>query len=425
MGNKVNRHISAASRPLLCCVGQAAVLSAGLLCVAAGALQVVVNAVIALLEAGKFEQWQGSSSSSSTQASSSSSRQPSGSCVAMNYIADLLAAGRVTVKPSFVLKVLQHIVDQAAAAAVDGSQQLAAAAATSAAASLQVGQLEQRFISIINVVGINPPAAAAAAAAGQQQQQHIDPASLSALQAQQALALAHQAGFVKAAAAIHHLAGSYSKAMAAYLQLAQQQGEASTDVHSLEPAGDKGAAASGAAGGEVFEYIEKFFSSSSSSTARKRFVAALLQHAVQLIQLDPEATAALLLQHQPNQQIPVLVSLQQQPLLQFRFLRAAMDQAMLLQRAQQAAAAAAAGELPSPATAAAAGGGGGAAEGPNTAAAGAERLLLDKSEVADLYVRLLVQFEPQCVMPFLLSHQNYNVAAAIKACAAGGGSAVC
>jgi hypothetical protein len=174
----------------------------------------------------------------------------------------------------------------------------------------------------------------------------------------------------------------------------------------------------------VFEYIEKFLSSSSSSNAaRKRFVAAVLQHAVQLVQLDPAATAALLLQHQPNQQVPVLVSLQQQPLLQFRFLRAAMDQAMLLQRVQQAAAAAAAGELPSPAAAAAAGGGGGVADGPNApnmAAAGAERLLLEKSEVADLYVRLLVQFEPQCVMAFLQSHQNYNVAAAIKACAAGG-----
>ncbi|WIA09423.1 hypothetical protein OEZ85_008828 [Tetradesmus obliquus] len=51
------------------------------------ATQVVVNALIALLEAGKFEQWQGSSSSSS-------SSQLSGGCVVMNYIADLLAAGR-------------------------------------------------------------------------------------------------------------------------------------------------------------------------------------------------------------------------------------------------------------------------------------------------------------------------------------------
>jgi glutathione S-transferase len=223
--------------------------------------------------------------------------------------------------------------------------------------------------------------------------------------------------------------------MAAYLQLAQQQqqqqGVARTGASESELADDRGATTSSTTGGEVFEYIERFLSgssSSSSSSARKRFVAAVLQHAVQLIQLDPAETAALLLRHQPDQQVPVLVSLQQQPLLQFRFLRAAMDQAMLLQRTQQAAAAAAAGELPSTSTAAAAAAGSaGNADGPNmaAAAAGAERLLLDKAEVADLYVRLLVQFEPQCVMPFLQSHQNYNVAAAIKACAAGGELALC
>jgi hypothetical protein len=402
-------------------------------------LQVVVNAIIALLEAGKFEQWQAGSSTEPNSSSSSSSGEPSGSCVVMNYIADLLAAGRVTVKPAFVLKVLQHIVDQAAAAAaataagVERQQQQVAAAGTAVAAGARVRQFEQQFISIVEVVGINPPAAAAAG----QQQQHMDAAAFNMQQAQAALALARRAGFVRAAAAIHHLAGSYSQAIAAYLQLAQQQ-QQQHEAESAAPAAGLavvGPDRAGSAGGaEVFGYIEKFLSSSapsssssSSSSARKRYVSAVLQHAVQLIQLDPAATATLLLRHQPDQQVPVLVSLQQQPQLQFSFLRAAMQQAMLLQRAQQAAAAAAAaGELPmasSAAAAAAAGsaGGGDAASNIAAAAAGAERLLLDRSEVADLYVRLLVQFEPQSVMPFLQSHQNYNVAAAIKACAAGGG----
>jgi hypothetical protein len=370
------------------------------LCAAAGAMQVVVNAIIALLEAGKFEQWQAGTSSSSSQ--------PSGSCVVMNYIADLLAAGRVTVKPAFVLKVLQHIVNQAAAAAATA----AGNSAQQQAAAKHVSQLEQQFISIVEVVGINPPAAAAAG-----QQQHVDAAAFTMPQAQAALVLAGQAGFTRAAAAIHHLAGSYSQAIAAYLQLAhqqQQQGDASAAA--AEPGAVAATTAGGRSSEDVFAYIERFLSSSSSSSSstRKRFVSAVLQHAVQLIQLDPAATAALLLRHQPDQQVPVLVSLQQQPLLQFRFLRAAMQQALLLQRAQQAAAAAAAGELPS--------GSGAAADASSmaAAAAGAERLLLDRSEVADLYVRLLVQFEPQSVMPFLQSHQNYNVAAAIKACAAGG-----
>eukprot|EP00775_Hariotina_reticulata_P011040 gene11040-11195_t len=60
------------------------------------ATQVVVNAVITLLEAGKFEQWQHFASITHCTMPD----QAVGAAIAMQYVTELLAAGRVTVKPS-------------------------------------------------------------------------------------------------------------------------------------------------------------------------------------------------------------------------------------------------------------------------------------------------------------------------------------
>lgn len=357
-------------------------------------LQVVVNAIIALLKAGRFEHW------NKAHSSSSSSNKPSGSCVAMDYIVELLAAGRVTVTPSFALQLLEHLVRQAASASagvVDADSNSHHSIQQSTLHRLN--ELEQQFISIVNVVGISAATAGAHAnssvPSAAQQQQQLNAVALTVSQAQAALRLASQAGFIRAAASIHHLQGSYEKAMAAYLSLSVQQQH--------QPAG-----------ATVFGYIDRFLSSSSNSGNSKQFMGAMLQHIEQLIKLDAAAIAALLLQHQPDYQVPVLVSLQQRPELQFRLLQATMHEAMLLQRAQQAHVAAEDDAYAAD-----------AADGTSSvtdtaAAADAAEKLLDRSEVADLYVQLLAKFDLGAVMPFLQCHHNYNVAAAIKACAAAG-----
>jgi hypothetical protein len=240
-----------------------------------------------------------------------------------------------------------------------------------------------------------------AADGSQQQQQQLrqpgvpsaaDATGLSPAQAKEALQLAKQANFVRAAAAIHHLQGSYKAALACYLALTPAD-----DASSLAVAAGTHSTPRAA----VFDYIDACMSST-AQPARQALMACVLQQMVALIRLDPRATAALLLQHQPGQQVPVLLSLQGDPQLQFQFLRAAMQQGQQL--AQAGAAAAAQG---SDAAAVAAGG-------------AASDSLLERPEVAILYVKLLAQYEPAAVLPFLQSHHQYGVTEAIQVCRAAG-----
>lgn len=382
-----------------------------------------MNAFVALLEAGRFQQWQqahssrpaaaaaGSSRSMDGEGGSSSSVAQSGAEVAMDYIMQLLAAGRVTVQPSFVIKLLQHLVNQAtaataAAAAGDaqsqglspeqgGSSSSAAAPATTAAA------FEQQFISIVQVVGVQ----AAAGAEGRQPGQPLpgDPAAFSPAQAKEVLQLAKRCNFVAAAATVHHLQGNYAAALSCYLALVEQQQARSQQEPPQQQQRDGLSSADSRQGSRaVFGYIGSFLSGSGSHPqARQAFLSCVCQQVVPLIQLDPSATAGLLLQHMPEQQVPVLLSLQASPELQFRFLRAAMQQNQAAQQRQSG---------PGSAAAAAATAG---------AAAGVESLL-ERPEVAILYVKLLARFDPSAVLPFLQSHHNYSVAEAIQVCRAAG-----
>jgi hypothetical protein len=391
---------------------------------------VVVNALLTLLEGGRFEHWQqGGSGGAAPAAAPHAGSHVSGAAVAMDYIIGLVAAGRVTVKPSSALLLLQHLVTQALTADSAG----AAAGATSHAGQQQAGAAadpyEQLFIGVVRTVGV----AVAAASVGPP---GVDAAmGLSPAQAQQALQLAAQARFVRAAASIHHQQGDYRAALSCYLALAsptaaaddgggggRQQGNTPQQQPAQQP--QQRAA--------VFDYIESVMqsggggngssgsnSSSGSNTssgpaAQQAFMACVLEQVVPLIRRDPGATAALLLTHAPDQQVPVLLSLQQEPQLQFRFLRAAMQQQVAPAGTSPAVATPPQGSPGKPGVA------GGAASGGSSSES-----LLERPDVALMYVRLLAQYEPSAVLCFLQSHHQYSVAEAIQVCRAAGALRTC
>jgi hypothetical protein len=373
-------------------------------------LQVVVNALVTLLEAGRFQQWQAHRPTPASNSSSSSSSVPAaqpGADVAMSYIIQLLAAGRVNAKPSFVVKLLQHLVAQASAASKQLPSAAAGEAGAAAPAAAAVAVFEQQFIAIVQVVGVQSAADAA------QQQQHPQQGQLprghaTALnpgQAKEVLQLAKRCNFVRAAATVHHLQGNYAAALSCYLALADQQQHSHSQQQPQQQQGQAPGNCLTNGGTQtsrtVFDYINSYLCGGGPSPqARKAFLACVCQQVVQLIRLDPGATAALLLQHMPEQQVPVLLSLQASPELQFHFLRAAMQQNQLASRQSASVSAAPAA--------------------PAVAGAGVESLL-ERPEVAILYVKLLARFEPSAVLHFLQSHHSYNVAEAIQVCRAAGG----
>jgi hypothetical protein len=291
------------------------------------------------------------------------------------------------------------------------------------------------------VVGVQQPAAAAAAAGGVSSAQPagtplpVDAAAFSPAQAKQVLQLAKQCNFLRAAATVHHLQGNYAAALSCYLalqdaelhepqlttqapqQLQQQQTQQQLQGLGGSPSLSTSSArrtASPSSNKAVFGYISNVLAEGGPSPrARQLFLKCVVQQVVPLIRLDPVATAALLLQHMPEQQVPVLLGLQDDPELQFQFLRAAMQQNQLqAQRTSasgSAAAAGGAGLTPPPAAAA-----GAAAAGPGVES------LLERPEVAILYAKLLARFQPSAVLPFLQSHHNYSVAEAIQVCRAAG-----
>lgn len=94
-----------------------------------------MNAVVNLLEAHKFSSWQHADAHTTT---TSAAKATSDTTVAMDFVCKLLAAGRVTVRPSFVIRLLQHLVDVAGAQGTSGRC-----------------HREEQFVQIIQVVGIN------------------------------------------------------------------------------------------------------------------------------------------------------------------------------------------------------------------------------------------------------------------------------
>ena len=168
--------------------------------------------------------------------------EPEGTFVAMEFMTELLGAGRVRVKPSFISQLLQHIVDAAsreiaaaAATAGDGGGESGSGSRgyvsrrTAAAVAVAVGAVAARqsqFVSVIEVMGINM--------AGQPH----DREKLTAQQAATALGLATAAGFHQAAADVHHLQGNSSAALQSCLRqrdTGSNSGESSSNRNSKEP----------------------------------------------------------------------------------------------------------------------------------------------------------------------------------------------
>jgi hypothetical protein len=129
---------------------------------------VVVNAVVDLLQSGQFRPLRSradSSAADATSASGASSASSNGSGpvprrssfsgqhqqlsrdlgVAMDWVGDMLAAGRVTVQPAFVLQLLQHVTQQARGLAGEARE-----------------AREQAFVRMVQNVGVlqegQPPA---------------------------------------------------------------------------------------------------------------------------------------------------------------------------------------------------------------------------------------------------------------------------
>jgi hypothetical protein len=223
---------------------------------------VVVNAVVDLLQSGQFRPLRspaggaGTGSTGSTGITSGAAPRRSSSslsgqhqqlskdlAVAMDWVGGMLAAGRVTVQPAFVLQLLQHAAQQARG--VEGEAREAR---------------EQAFVRMVQNVGVQQEGAA----------QQEGPAQLSAQEAHAALQLAEQASFHLAAAAIHHLRGEYPAALACHL------------AHTPAAA--------------AFAYLDRSLSSMPSQPAAlARFKAAVRAEMPRLIALDGLATAEVVL----------------------------------------------------------------------------------------------------------------------------------
>jgi hypothetical protein len=349
----------------------------------------------------------------------------------MEFVSDLLGSGRVRVKPSFVPQLLRHLVEAAAretaadaaaatAAATGGGgggvQRVIAASdqTASSAAATAVAARQGQFVSIIEVMGIN--------VAGQP----LDREKLTAQQAATALELATAAGFDEAAAAIQHLTGNFSAALCSYLgKEGAKSSESSVtgggDGSGGSNPGDGSSSRSGnQAAGAVFRYCHKQLSSTLPAAVRYQFITAVRQQIVPLIAADADATAVLVTQHLPQQQVALLQSLASDPVLQFRFLNAMMNHQSAQQRLMRSEAAAAAGDGVGVGGGIAAGVGAAAASGGGQQHQHQQEALLNKPEVVDMYIRLLAEFRPSEVLVFLQGHEAYDVRAAIKHCQAAG-----
>ncbi|KAK9804391.1 hypothetical protein WJX72_010740 [[Myrmecia] bisecta] len=291
------------------------------------AAQLVVDAVVALLEADVFRQADSGADAAATAR-------------ALDFVSGMLAAGRASARAGLVMLVLQYI---------------AIGPWLPDAPRPPPGQQEDRFVSVLR----NASQDLAASRHG-----------LRGLDVGRALGLAQQAGFQRASAAVHHLSGNFRAALDCSLR----------------------DAASPAA---PFKYIKDVLDEPGTSAERLgRFRAAVLAAMPRLTQADGQATAALVLERFPEQQKAVIMALQDSPELQYKYLRGALQAA----QAQQAA----------------------AAEGAEAANGGTEPLaqhkhagghgkLLAQAQVCELYMRLLCQFEPASVLPFLQAQDSYRV----------------
>lgn len=151
------------------------------------ATQVVVNAILDLLDVGAFRPGAGSLSSHLQRMQ----RMSHDLSAAMQFVVGLAAAGRVLVPPGCALQLLYYLAQQSSA------QRRAAKAGGV--------DYETMFVRILVSCGINGSSQAA------------DPQKLSAAQAEVVMQLALDAGFQEAVATIHHLQGNFAAALQCHL----------------------------------------------------------------------------------------------------------------------------------------------------------------------------------------------------------------
>lgn len=392
--------------------------------------QVVVNAIIKLLEAGAL------GPGSAPPGSPAALKGAADAAAAQGFVCKLVAEGRVAVQPAFALQLLAHLTGGAAG----GSAGSAGGAHGASASSREV-----LFTSVVQAVGISSTPVAGKAGGGGAG------SGFSQEQARDALRLAQGAGLTRAAAALHHLLGDYSAALEDHLQA----GDAFKYAHSFlsgAPAGKtcarecvgsqgrpawRGARALVMVMAPLLRHLGQvcaFKQHVPETTAHQsltrfvcgipntgqlppavhqRFAMAITERAAALVQADAAATAELVLRRLPEQQQALLDALQTADAsgrLAFAFLRALLQHQ---QRGGGGGAAAAAGpQLPPRGTP--------RSGSPMRARAGKghrhEDSLLSRPEVCDAYLRLLCAFAPEEVLPFLQGHEVFDVRAAIQHC---------
>jgi hypothetical protein len=443
--------------------------------------QVVVNALVSLLESGSLLHLQPRSNSSSSTSGSKAAHLH----VVREYVLSLACSGRVRVKPSFVLLLLKQLVEDAAAAAAE-----AAAAPqgsnTYRAAAVARAHAEERFVQLIEETGIN--------VAGQP----LDRDKLGAQVGEQVPAVSLENAILMCMACVCPTGCSGVQHCAVWVVLCfAKQGQHAlcdsvpphpcmpcspgkclaparsltampssfTNSASLPPAScltaalpchqeaaqaQELAASAGflsasaaihhqlgnfsaalkchlqrhaAAPRAVFDYAHRHLSLRLTSAQRQQFTRSIMQHAAALVAADPQATAALVSQHMAQEQIPMLKQLESQPQLQFDLLNAIMQ----LESAARHALTEESAAMDAPPGTAMAPGSSSHTTSSSSDAAGAagggaskRQGLLDRPEVVDMYIQLLTKFQPGAVLRFLQGHEGYNVQAAVKLCQAAG-----
>ncbi|GFR42939.1 hypothetical protein Agub_g3815, partial [Astrephomene gubernaculifera] len=272
---------------------------------------------------------------------------------------------------------------------------------------------EVLFERLVAAVGVNVPGGA------------YDPDKLSERETEVALHLARRCGFRSAQAALHHLRGDFAAALACHLgaggRQQQQQLGASDGAEATE------ATPAPAAAARAFSYVRGFLEGASGGgggvsggAARGAMFAALLGAAPALVAADAAATAQLLLAHYPGetQAAAMLERLAGHRRLQYDFLTAAVRHKQALQEAMSSSSGEAAGGSSSNTPAAAATT---ATTAPAAVAAAALGAWISQPSVCDAYVRLLCEYDPSAVLPFLQHHDHeYDVRHCIQLCRTAG-----
>ncbi|PSC67185.1 vacuolar sorting-associated 8-like protein isoform X1 [Micractinium conductrix] len=285
---------------------------------------------------------------------------PGAETAALQFLAAHLASNRAVVGGGMLLRVLRHLAAPAAGAA-DGR--------AGDAGDQQAGGADAR-----SGTAAGSPAAAGGMSAAQREAVFCDVvsaagASMAPQDQQSAIFLAQQAGFLQAEARVRHAQGRHVDALACLAR--DTRHTAAAFKYARDVLGDGGLL----------------------QQQRDAFGAAVLRQASALLALDALAATQLVLDCLPQQQAELVTALEAVPAQQFAYLKS------LVAISQQEE-----------------GGTGGA--GSLKAASAAPRLapLLGDMRVANLYVRLLCQYEPRSVLPYLQSHDSYGVDECLQSC---------